>query len=159
LGVADTNEGGENQRRQIGRDESHGASQVFELQLRLIDDAVLIVVQNTAWIWYPIACNAVAIRLCCLFDPLLDSRLLPFQMEILSWASLPSALTPLALLLGLCCLLCHTYNEGTQLIQVSTAFWRLPVWLACVESISVISQFDSAFGIYVHLNGVEGVQY
>lgn len=123
--MADTNEGGENQGRQIGRDESHGASEVFELQLRLNDSVSIIfmeIVQNTASIWCPTARNAVAIRLCSCFladsDPLLDSWL-PLQREFLSWASLPRALAPLALLLGLCCFLCHTCsNEGSKLIEV-----------------------------------------
>jgi len=37
LGVADSNEGGENQGRQTGRNKPHGATEVSELELRLSD--------------------------------------------------------------------------------------------------------------------------
>jgi hypothetical protein len=125
--VADTNEGGEVQRRQIGRDKSHGTFEVSQLQLRL-NHAVLgfvDIVQYTGWNWYLRARNAITVRLRCLFldpDPLLDPWLTFQTMEFLYWASLPRALTLLALLLGVCCFLCDICTEGTRFSEVLQHF-------------------------------------
>lgn len=121
--MADTNEGGEDERRQIGRNESHGTSEVFELQLRL-NYAVLVfrdAVQFTAWSWSLIARNAIAVRLCCLFldlDLLLDLWLPFLNKEFLHLASLPRALISLALQL----VVSHICTEGILFSEILQHF-------------------------------------
>lgn len=109
VGMADSNEGGEDQRGQSGRDESHGVSEISELQLRLNHHAFISGFEGVepeftyAWRCLLIARNCVATRFCFLSldsHPMFVVRFL-FQTKTMSlWANLLRAPILTSLVLG-----------------------------------------------------------